>query len=740
MGAEYIFNLLRKMFYFLDRIIYGFIDEVYNLVIQLAGTNIFTTELINSFAERIYAFIGIFMLFKVTISLITHVFYPDDFTDKDKGFTSIIKRIILSLVMIVLVPYVFAEAYEFQKLILTENTLVTLIFGTPPETSGTTSQLAGSAYVDTAGKKIQFTLLSAFLHPNYEEFTATSNNSDVDLSPCKELYVKDSGGNYQFRAINSVSGSGNSLFHYELNPACFGEYNPDEDIYTGKYTGTSGEEEAALAKAFGDDKVLFQTYAQGVSQQDYDLTFKKGLVELEKDGKYTMSYMPLISTVVGVIALYMLVLFCIDIAVRSIKLGFLQMIAPIPIISYIDPKSGKDGMFKKWTGMCVKTYLDLFIRLFALFFGIYIISLIGTFKSVFSGETITDGIINVFLIIGVLIFIKKLPEILKDSLGLEGGTFKDFKLNPLKRIEEDAIGGKAILAGGKGLVAGTAAGLAAAGANAILAPGKGGRFFGGIAGFTSAFSKGLAGGIKGEKFGKNFANSYGAAMKNKMSRADRIDDGVKWSEMMISKAQQNLGMHTEGERAKSVSDNIDAFQKAYDIIKNAAVGSDSASWTSSTTGKTYQGAKEIQKMIDAMGRAPSADNFDLSTATGQAAYQTALRNYNAQKQELEEALEERIREIAKDRNLDDGASGAKGGRAAQAAVNDAVAQMTKLQGEINSGGRDIDEDFAGITTSASADVVGAYKQSKGAKTQFTGSGEYAHSQDVDKYARSKDQK
>lgn len=455
MSFDFIFTLLRKMFFNIDRIIYGLIDDVYGLVIQLAGTSIFSTEMINAFAERIYAFIGIFMLFKVTISLITHVLNPDDFTDKEKGFTSIIKRIILSLCMVVLVPYVFAEAYHFQKLILTENTLVTLIFGTPPDTNGELAQLAGTTYVDTAGKKMQFTLLSAFIHPNYEEFTLTTKTTNgdgepIDLSACRDLYVKDSDGNFVFR--NKVgSDTKKSRYYYALNPACFGEYDPMDDLYKKEYKTDNGTKDAGLYLAFGDQTNVYQTYAQGVAQQNYDLMFRQAIVELSVNDKYVMDYKYLISTVVGVVTLYMLVVFCIDIAVRSVKLGFLQMIAPIPIISYVDPKSGKDGMFKKWTNMCVKTYLDLFIRLFALFFGIYIISLIGTFKDVMDGETISDGIVNVFLIIGVLIFVKKLPEILKETLGFEGGTFKDFKTNPIHGLAAGALGGAVGALTGAGL-------------------------------------------------------------------------------------------------------------------------------------------------------------------------------------------------------------------------------------------------------------------------------------------------
>ena len=95
-----------------------------------------------------------------------------------------------------------------------------------------------------------------------------------------------------------------------------------------------------------------------------------------------MEYKYIFSTVVGVVVILLLITFCMDIAVRSIKLAFLQLVAPIPIISYVDPKSGKDGMFKKWYEMCFKTYISLFIRLIALYFAVYIISRVADMKMV----------------------------------------------------------------------------------------------------------------------------------------------------------------------------------------------------------------------------------------------------------------------------------------------------------------------------------------------------------------------
>ena len=713
----FFYNTIRGFFFQLDSVIFGLIDDVYILLLKICRTSIFSSEFISEFSERIFAIAGIFMLFKVTMSLIHYVINPDDFSDKNKGFSTIAKRIVLSLALLVLVPYAFKEAYTLQTIILEENALMHLVFGTPKK-----DMLPNDNYVEEAGRDIQFTLMSAFLQPNVAEFYGHSN---FDLSACEVLYdIADNG------IIKHREGSN---YIYALNEACFGKYEG----------GIYDCDNSPLCQAFeswdNHQLDLYQTYAQAIAQQNYSLLMRKDLVIATVDDMYIIDYRLLLSTAVGIAIIYLFILFCIDIAVRSVKLGFLEMISPIPILSYIDPKSGDKGMLKKWFDLCWKSYLSLFMRLFALYLGVYAITIIGGYTDFITGEAIQGNwLLNVFMIVGILMFVKQLPKIIEDILGIK--LDGKFTLNPFKKIADEAFGGKQLLgAGAAGL-----AGGAAFGTNLLFSRGKNPfRHLGSaIAGGFSAAGRGLAGAAKGEKFGKNFTNSYGAAMEAKLSRNDRLDDGVGWLEMQTAKFQHATGAHTRGERAKSVTEGIDSFQKAYDTIKNAAVGSDSASWTSSS-GKTYNGAKEIQKLIDAMGRAPSADSFDLSTTAGQAAYQTALRNYNAQKKELDDAMEERIGELARTGNgitVNDGAGGRNGGAAAQAAIDDAVATMSRLQGEINRNGKSIDRDFAGIEADATRDVVGAYKQSKGAKTQFAGSQEYAHSQDVERYSKKKGQK
>ena len=129
---------------------------------------------------------------------------------------------------------------------------------------------------------------------------------------------------------------------------------------------------------------------------DYDLLNAKN-----GSDEYIMSYMPLISTVAGGFVFWVLLMFCFDIAVRSIKLGFLRMIAPVPIISRIDPKKGND-VFNKWVKMSVSTYLDLFIRLLAIYFAVFVISIVaqGDFVDASTGLPIDiDPFVKIFIII-----------------------------------------------------------------------------------------------------------------------------------------------------------------------------------------------------------------------------------------------------------------------------------------------------------------------------------------------------
>lgn len=544
---DYIVQILRTLFFNIDRVVYAGVGNVYDLLLRISRTTILDADTIGGFYQRIYALIGIFMLFKISLSLITYILNPDEFVDKDKGFASIIKRVIISLVMLVLVPYGFKEAYALQAMLLEDNTLASLVFG----------NVNNNFAIDSAGEKMKFILMYTFYQPNYNALY--ESDGDANLANCAITYQYEADG--KVKEENGV---------FVLNSDCFGPlkdnlYDIDNSTY-GKYWKDASAED------------LYQTYAQGVARQNFYLMFKHNITQLQKkgsDGVYLVDYMFPLSTAVGVAVLWVLLMFCIDVAVRSIKLAFYQLIAPVPILSYIDPKS-KDGMFMKWLKQCGTTFASLFIRLLALYLAIYLISEVTSsgIKDVVTGERITDWWVCIFVIIGVLMFAKQLPKILEDTLGFKGTG--DFTLNPLKKMD-NMLGGKAIKRVGGTAAAVGVAGTLAAGSNLIggFASGRGIKSIGSaIAGGASAMGRATLGGLKGEKFGKNWASSYGAAMQAKQSRADRKDDGVGWGEMTVSKLQQKTGIHTAGEKVKAVSDGLKAVQDDYKQLEQVATGVD----------------------------------------------------------------------------------------------------------------------------------------------------------------------
>ena len=171
------------------------------------------------------------------------------------------------------------------------------------------------------------------------------------------------------------------------------------------------------------------------------------------DDVYYVDYLFLWSTIVGVVLALLFLNVGLEIAKRVIKLGFLELIAPIPIISYIDPKSGKDGMFKRWLKELGSTWASLFIRLGAIYFAIYIISL---FAENLKGQSIW---MKIFFIFGCMLFAKELPKLIEKlvpGLNLAG----ILRLNPIKNFRDNELGSKVVSAAGAGAVGFVGGGVA----------------------------------------------------------------------------------------------------------------------------------------------------------------------------------------------------------------------------------------------------------------------------------------
>ena len=543
-AGTFVERLLRNLFFLIDDAIFSQIPKLYDLLMAIARTSPLSQANVADIAGRVYKLLAVFMVFKVTFSLIMYIVNPDDFSDKSKGVSKLITNIVISLALLVLTPNIFSYAYQLQKIVLEDNSLSKVVFG---DTTDTTKM----NLID-AGDRMAYLAISPFVTPNTNQFRK-----------CTNLYSESNDGTIT------------------LNKDCFGFEDALTFAKDFDKCADTGDEQLLCGESWKKSEVSELTrkdlanYATGVQNSNYSMFFRKSVVtsRLYVDGEpdfFVFKYTMLISTAVGVIIVLFLITTCMDIGLRSIKLAFLQLIAPIPILSYIDPKSGKDGMFKKWYQLCLKTFLSLFIKLFALYFALYIISKVGRMVDIIDGSYVTNGYIKIFIIIGALMFAKNFTKIL-ESLGikLDGG----FSLRPIKKFEDEALGGKQITGALAGATVGALGGVSLTGRNIARnirnAKSKKGAVFGALRGVASGFGEvgieNLKGTIGGAIHGEGFVKGWKSQVASNRKMRAAIENGSTW----WGRRKENISSLT-GMSVAGTFESIGAMIHAYDeeIKKN----------------------------------------------------------------------------------------------------------------------------------------------------------------------------
>lgn len=302
--------------------------------------------------------------------------------------------------------------------------------------------------------------------------------------------------------------------------------------------------------------------------------FSTSLNMTDTNSSYVYYYMWPLTTLCGIILVFILVGIAVDVAIRVFKLMILQMIAPIPVMTYIDPKSSKDGAFNSWIKTFTTTYLDIFIKLGT----VYLLLLLV--KEFFSGKLFgnvyktlgfaSGNFVMIFLIIGLFQFAKEAPKFIKDALGIKdsgGGSFM----------------GKA-LSGMAGAAAGFAGGLATGGLS------------GGLSGIMTGASSGLAG-----KPGQAFAQVRDEQAK----LLGKTPGGIK-GKLQNQAMQRSVMKHTglskkkldELKDAKIEADNELAIAEAdYANGKIDASALTDARKKAGTANSAYESANSLAKQI-----------------------------------------------------------------------------------------------------------------------------------------------
>lgn len=389
--------ILGYIFLAIDSVVYFFVSQGFKMYIALAQFKLFDDKVFDDLINRTYIIIGVIALFIVAYALLNSIINPDNASKGDKSLSKIVKNFIFAIIGIAIVPTVFNYFYYFQRVVLCNNLIPKILLAQ----KGDDSQ-ANLLNDDKIGTQFATYLFQSFFYPkSIENMNMTDVDNDGDLLKSEAVKV-------EVGLIDDVFSD-----EENVNIEKYKDYDSDNK---GNYNLQMAYEGAMNGEMFF---TAFRPFLLG------DVGFANSVLN------NTVNYMIIISTIAGVYCAYVLASLCIDMAIRAVKLGYLELIAPLPIMTLIIP--GKDGVFKAWikkTGSCA---FEVFTRLFIVSFVIYLIRTIPQLFTAtsfsYGGCTTAFGVITALLIralvyCGLLTFLKQAPKFLSEATGIKSDGFK----------------------------------------------------------------------------------------------------------------------------------------------------------------------------------------------------------------------------------------------------------------------------------------------------------------------------
>lgn len=528
----------------LDTMAYGLLATSYNIFDAVSKLNLFGgssagEELYNTITSRFYMILSVIMIFVFAYQLIMMIIDPEGKEQKASG--TLVKDTLVSIVAIILLPTLFKYMALFQNHVISNNTMGAIILGQN-----------GSAKNQNPGKNISLMVFMSFYHPNNTTYST----------------FFDENGNIRSDAEAQCNAQSADAAH------------------------TDGRTSTCSKFVEGLNKWKNQK-AVGVG----DITGIKDLRHWVGD---SMEYMWLLSTGAGLVTAWFFFAYSIAMGTRAVKLGVLQLIAPIPLVFRIFPQTRKT--YETWFGEIKKTYLEVFIRLGVIFFVVALIQQVPTFISIIfdankdSGSGLTQCIATVCLILGMLQFAKDAPDLFKTLFSNGGNLFSGLNFSPKVRshVENNPYAMKGI---------GT---LAGAGSSAVGAMAK--RFSesyaagGGSASGKSNFLKSLGAGLTAVPRG--LVSGGRAGFKNAPTKLTK-DELKNAATSGVKAGHESL----DNRRFKDTRENINNFfsdlgdpngsQSFGESVKNfvKAQGKTAREWGTKNAEESQERAQEFKDFI-----------------------------------------------------------------------------------------------------------------------------------------------
>lgn len=158
--VNWLNSMFHKILLLIDAAVYWFVSMCYQLFVRMATLQLFNDAFFEDFANRIYAILGVFMLFYLAYALLNALIDPEKLTG-DKGVSKIASNLVISLVLLGLTPTIFDYAYRLQNYILSSNILGAIILD-----KSTTDVNSGQEAMVKFGDSFSFTVMNTFINPD----------------------------------------------------------------------------------------------------------------------------------------------------------------------------------------------------------------------------------------------------------------------------------------------------------------------------------------------------------------------------------------------------------------------------------------------------------------------------------------------------------------------------------------------------------------------------------------------
>lgn len=120
-------DMIRMISFWLDNFIIKYTDMFYQYFEKILAGQIFSPTVVDDVMSRVYIFVSLFVLLKLLMLFMKYLANPEMVSDDKVGAQALIKRVIIGMCGMLMLPYIFNFAIDLQKAIISDNVLGQLL-------------------------------------------------------------------------------------------------------------------------------------------------------------------------------------------------------------------------------------------------------------------------------------------------------------------------------------------------------------------------------------------------------------------------------------------------------------------------------------------------------------------------------------------------------------------------------------------------------------------------------------